>query len=212
LTSDDKWNPKDPTFAEQEEILKDRVQAGIASVSHSPEECPELMLPDEFAHRLISSVYVSLDDDTVTVLDSTAGRKVMALAATNKKLVITKEILSKRWGIGLKTADHTLCVTTQHGVQTFLRPTDRRLSTSLPHLAYSMITRTFYSDTMFAKLKSLHQCSTAQVWTDGQEYALLYPIKSKASSYETIHLMCSDINAIPKVVITDNAMEETHGN
>jgi hypothetical protein len=47
LTSDDKWNPKDPTFAEKEEILKERIQAGIASVSHFPEEVPEMMLPDE---------------------------------------------------------------------------------------------------------------------------------------------------------------------
>ena len=212
MTSNDKWDPKDPTFAEQEEILKERVRLGIASVSKATGGAPELMSPEEFENRLISCVYVSLDDDSDTVLESTEGRKVMALASTEKKSVITKEILAKRWGIGLKTADQTLRVTTQRGIRTFLRPTDRRLSTSLPHLSYSMINRTFYSDTMFAKVKSLNGNTAAQVWTDGQGYALLYPIKRKYFAYETVQLACNDLNALPRVVITDGAMEETAGN
>jgi hypothetical protein len=141
LTSDDKWNPRDPTFAEQEEIFRERIKAGIASVRHNMADIPEMLSPDEFEKRLVSSVYISLDDDSDTVLDSTEGRKVMALAAAEKKPVITKEVLAKRWGIGLKAADKTIRVTTQRGIRTFLRPTDRRLSTSLPHLSYSMLNR-----------------------------------------------------------------------
>ena len=209
MTSDDKWNPKDPTFAEQEEILKERVRLGIASISTSTGGVPELMSPEEFQTRLVSAVYVSLDDDADTSINGAEGRAVMATATSEKKSVITKEALAKRWGIGLKTADHTLRVTTQRGIRTFLRPTDRRLSTSLPHLSYSMINRTFYSDTMFSKVKSLHGNSAAQVWTDGQGYALLYPIKNKSLAHSTVTLACHDINAYPKVVITDNALEET---
>jgi Reverse transcriptase (RNA-dependent DNA polymerase) len=212
LTSDTKWNPSDPTFADQERILKERVQLGIASISRSHVTPPELMHPCEYEHRLISCVYISLDEDSDTVLESTQGRAIQALATTEQKSVLTKEALAKRWGIGLPTADRTLRVTTQRGIRTFLRPTDRRLSTSLPHLSYSVINRTLYSDTMFAKVKSLHGNASAQVWTDGQGYALLYPIKSKSLAYTTVQRVIHEMNAIPKAVITDNAMEETGGN
>jgi hypothetical protein len=139
------------------------------------------------------------------------GRRIQAIATKEKKTVITQETLARRWGIGLKTAERTLRVTTQRGIRTFLRPFDRRLSTSVPQLSYSVLKRTMYSDTMFSKVKSLRQNSCAQVYTDGQGYSLLYPLKSKSLAWMTIKSLISDMNAIPDAIITDGAMEETGG-
>jgi hypothetical protein len=50
------------------------------------------------------------------------------------------------------------------------------------------------------------------VWTDGQGYALLYPLKSKSMAHTTVASVVHDMNAIPKAIITYNAMEETGGN
>jgi hypothetical protein len=102
-------------------------------------------------------------------------------------------------------------VTTQRGVQTLLRPTDRRLSTSVPQLSYSLVKRTIYSDTMFSKAKSLKQNTVAQVYTDSQGYALFYPLKSKALAWMTVKSVVTDMNAIPEMIVTDGAMEETGG-
>jgi hypothetical protein len=68
-----------------------------------------------------------------------------------------------------------------------------------------------YSDTMFSKVKSLQQNSCAQVYTDGQGYSLLYPLKSKSLAWTTIKSLISDMNAIPDAIITDGAMEVTGG-
>jgi hypothetical protein len=92
--------------------------------------CPKLMSVQELGERLVSCVYVSSDDGQHEGLDSLPGRRIQAIATKEKKTVITKETLARRWGIGLKTAEWTLRVTTQRGIRTFLRPTDRRLSTS----------------------------------------------------------------------------------
>ena len=64
---------------------------------------------------------------------------------------------------------------------------------------------------MFSKAKSLRMLPAAQVWTDGNGYSMFYPIKSKSLAYTTVHLMVHDLNAIPTVVVTDGAMEETGG-
>jgi hypothetical protein len=111
----------------------------------------------------------------------------------------------------LKTAERTLRVTTQRGIRTFLRPMDRRLSTSVPQLSYSLLKQTIYSDTMFSKVKSLRQNAVAQVYTDGQGYALFYPLKSKALAWTTVKSVVDEMNAIPEAIVTDGAMEETGG-
>jgi hypothetical protein len=60
-------------------------------------------------------------------------------------------------------------------------------------------------------VKSLQQNSVVQVSTDGQGYALFYPLKSKALAWTTVKSVISDMNAIPQTVVTDGAMEETGG-
>jgi hypothetical protein len=102
-------------------------------------------------------------------------------------------------------------VTTQLGVRNFLCPTDRRLSTSVPQLSYSLVKRTIYSDTMFLKAKSLKQNTVAQVYTYGQGYALFYLLQSKALAWTTIKSVVKDMNAIPETIVTDGAKEETGG-
>ena len=65
-----------------------------------------------------------------------------------------------------------------------------------------------YSDTMFAKKKSIRKFTCAQNWTDGQGYTLFYPMKSKSEAPNTISRMCHDMKAIPEVIVTDGAGEE----
>jgi hypothetical protein len=43
--------------------------------------------------------------------------------------IITKEILAKRWDIGLDTAHRTLTATTQQGIRRVLHPVERSYKT-----------------------------------------------------------------------------------
>jgi hypothetical protein len=63
---------------------------------------------------------------------ATDNRKVSTLSTGKKRPVLTKEILARRWGIGLDTAHRTLTATTQHGVRRVLHPVERRYRTTVP--------------------------------------------------------------------------------
>jgi hypothetical protein len=97
----------------------------------------EVLDENEFANRLIESVQVSSCALNGDEFDEETG-------------MVTKEVLARRWGIGLETAQRTLTVTTQRGVRTFVHPTDRRFSTNKPHLVFpTMRDKKLYTDRWF---------------------------------------------------------------
>jgi hypothetical protein len=53
--------------------------------------------------------------------------EISALSTEERRLVITPEILSRRWGIGLDTVNKTLRATTQAGVRNVLASTERKI-------------------------------------------------------------------------------------
>lgn len=148
----------------------------------------------EFASRLISQVCIASDDIEGNGLNGyqdddlfntpSEFKAISEMEVSEKSSVITKEVLARRWGIGLDTALRTLRVTTQRGVRTFIHPTDRRFT-------------------------SLRKNRCEQVWTDGSGYSLFYPMASKASAYLTISRMVHDVQGIPEVIVSDGAKEET---
>jgi hypothetical protein len=214
LTSDQPWNPNDSSFEAQEEAMA----VHLAAVLPMPAELQDD--DDELASRLISEIRIASDDKVGDGLDGYHDdtlftvppdfRAISALDTSDKSSIITKEVLARRWGIGLDTALRTLTRTTQRGIRTFIHPTDRRLNTNKPHLAFPMMRRKkFYTDTMFSKIVSLRKNKCAQVWTDGAGYSLFYPMSSKASAYLTISRMTHDLQGIPEVIVSDGAKEET---
>jgi hypothetical protein len=110
LTSDSRCDPNAASFATQEQIVSDQMDPIVHEVRMTDRvvPSPELMSVQELEERLISCVYVSSDDELHEGLDSTEGRRIKAIATKEKKTVITKETLARRWGIGLKIAERTL--------------------------------------------------------------------------------------------------------
>jgi len=126
--------------------------------------------------------------------------------------VLMKETLAQRWGIGLNAAHRTLTATTQRGVHTIIHPLEQRVPTSRPYLDYPVLrNKKMYTDTLFAKIKSQNQNHCAQVWTDGLEYTLFYPLTSKKLASTTVCKMVQDMNAIPEIIVSDGAPEERFG-
>lgn len=187
----------------------------------STEQVLELLDEDEVTQRYVSAVNISYEDCAVQLMDGRGDPEDLSsvpigdverkLSATVKERspAITKELLAQRWGIGLNTAHRTLNTTTQRGVRTFLHPSDRRVPTRQPHLVFPTIRKKMYTDTSFAKVKSIRQNTCAQDWTDGKGYTLFYPMKSKSEAYTTIPKMVHDMNAIPHIIVSDGAKEES---
>jgi hypothetical protein len=111
---------------------------------------------------------------------SEADRLVCAMSSKDRGPVITKEILAKRWGIGLDTAHRTLTATTQNGIRRVLHPIERRYKTRQSHLRFPTLNTRFYTDTMYSTTKSIRGNKCAQVFTNGLGYDLFYPLKKES--------------------------------
>ena len=123
---------------------------------------PELKSESINLDRIVSAVNIATDDklgdgtcgwNDTSVSDhvSPIGRSVMAMASTNKRSILTKEILAKRWGCGLETAKKTLQCTTQYGIRHVIHPYDKRYRTTFDHLRFLGLRDKYYSDTLFNK-------------------------------------------------------------
>ena len=93
--------------------------------------------------RLVSTVNVgselAYDEYTAGTMPD-VDRVVAGVKSKDRGPVITKEILARRWGIGLDTAHRTLVATTQFGVRRILHPVDRRFRTRQAHLRFPNLT------------------------------------------------------------------------
>jgi len=115
--------------------------------------------------------------------------------------------LSRQWGIGLETAKNTLKCTTQAGIRHAIHPLTRRYRTDYMALRHRRLHTTFYSDTLFTKVHSLHGYKCAQVITDGR-FVHVYPMVSKSGAGDALQHFVSEVG-IPDIIVTDNAPELT---
>jgi hypothetical protein len=146
--------------------------------------------------RVIASVTVAADDDVGDGLDRLEDeevyercsevRQVAGLSTDKRRSVITPEILSRRFRIGLETAKKTLRVTTQAGIRNVLAPTERKVRQILDHLKFPTLAGRTFIDMMIAKGPSIRQYKAAQVFTDGSGFDHFYLIDTKGDAHEAL--------------------------
>jgi hypothetical protein len=93
-----------------------------------------LLCEDDLAARLIAAVNIEADAKSGDGLYertknslcemSEADQTICAMNSKARGPVITKEILAKRWGIGLDRAHRTLTATMQSGIRHVLHPVE----------------------------------------------------------------------------------------
>jgi Reverse transcriptase (RNA-dependent DNA polymerase) len=195
-----------------------RQVAAVRSICSQPVELDD---EDIFHSRLVASISVAADDGPGDGIDGHTDadvypvrnediRKLGKLSTTDRRSVLTPEVLSRRWGIGLETARRTLTATTQSGIRNVLMPGERKVRQRLDHLRYPSLKGHYYTDTMFATTRmSLRGHKTAQVFTNGYGYDRFYPMRDKKGSSTADALMqFIHDEGIPQVLISDNANEQ----
>ena len=172
--------------------------------------------------RLIASVQIASDSHngrsvkSLSVRRSTGtgdmpGSTCSAIRTGEGQSVMTKEVLARRWGTSLETAERTLKVTTQAGIRHVPHPVERRFKTFRKHLNYPSLSGRWYSDTLFAKCRSIRSFTAAQVFTNGLGDTHVYPMKRKKEAGYALKSFILD-NGAPTELLTDNAKEEgQHG-
>jgi len=235
LTSDVPWDPNSAMYAEREMQVasvnhnpvtrvtpadnEDRLVGAIASYRGLMAQ--EIHSVDDLATRLIASVnvvahdiqgdgFAALDDNECQEQRTIAGLATVATTTSERSSVLTPAILARRWGIGLEAAKRTMLVTTQTGIRNVLAPGERKIRQRLNHLNFPNLKGQFFTDTMFAQVKSTRGYTAAQVFTDGRGFDHIYPIKGKGHAAETLINFIQDVG-IPQTIISDNAPEEISG-
>ena len=192
----------------------------IADISRLERCAPiELSEGEELASRLVSAINIESDcacGDGLDVIDdpicgiAEENRWIASLATKDRGSVITKEVLARRWGIGLDTAHRTLTATTQLGIRKVVHPVERRYRTRQAHLRFPTLNTRLYTDTMFAHHKSLRGNKCAQVFTNGVGYDLFYPLKKESLAVEALNEVIRAVG-VPKELVSDGARAEIYG-
>jgi hypothetical protein len=201
----------------QRPFILDEHQLNVASRLERAGTMIELADDDELMARLVSAVNVmSESEDTngaVIASDQAIAeleRNVAGMGTKGRTSIITKEILARRWGIGLDTAHRTLTATTQLGVRKVLHPVERRYRTRQSHLRFPNLNTKLYTDTMFATTKSTRGNKCAQVFTNGTGYDLFYPLKKESLASEALNEVIRTVG-VPRELISDGARAEVYG-
>ena len=204
-------NPRRPPILDHRSIaVATRLEGSNFSIELSEEE--------DLAVRLIAAVNIGDEEigdklgpaeESVCTCDC-ARRDVRTFTTANKGPILTKEVLAKRWGIGLDTAHRTLVATTQHGVRRVLHPVERRYRTRQSHLRFPSLNTRLYTDTLFSTSKSLRGNKCAQVFTNGYGYDLFYPLKKEADAVDALNEVIRSVG-VPKELVSDGARAEVKG-
>ena len=201
-----KWNP--PKRIDKCALSHDRhvplVAEMIAHVTMKWNQGCRPSMNKKMFTRMVSSVKVA------TAFCET--RTIAFVGAKDRHSRVNAETVARRFRCGLETAQWTLKSTTQREVRQLLHPLHRRYRVDHLDLHRKRLQETFYTDTLFSKVKPLAGCTCVQLITNGQ-FTRVYPMESKASSNiaTALNTFFDDVG-VPAELTCDLASEQTGKN
>jgi hypothetical protein len=136
---------------------------------------------------------------------ATINVTLTAVNSSQRHSSTTAEEISRKWKIGLQTAQQTLKCTTQNYARHALRPLTKRYKTRIPNLHHQRLRTRIYTDTLFSRIASLHGNKCAQVFCN-EDYIKVIPMKLKSHAGRALVEFIQDVGA-PTEMIADGAAE-----
>ncbi len=200
MSDPDRWDPNNVSFLPQREIDTVRTQPTIPTV------LPSFTTLDRpgTTRRLIAKLQTQTRYSPHVKLSQFGGKNVIT---ADRHHEITPDLIAQKWGCGINTARRTLEHTTQLGVRSAIGPLTRRYRTDLLQLHHRRLNTTIYTDTMFAKVKSLKSNTCCQIYTDGKGFIWAEPMKRKAEAGDTLRKFIQDVG-IPHELRYDGSKEQ----
>ena len=139
------------------------------------------------------------------------NRKIRSMKVSKPKDKLTPEYLAQIWNCGLETAKKSIEATTCRYYRQSKNGMQRRFRPSRSMMRYrqlSMPAGEFYSDTMFAKVRSTRGFTCAQIYGNKFGYIKAYPMdgKDKQNIGDTLSLIIQEVGVMQKLHV-DNAKE-----
>ena len=184
--------PYSPPISELENDTKihefDRAMANLSL------GLPENLIPA----RLIGQVQVGMT------------RKVYTTITNDRYHGIQPDFLARKWGIVLEKTKATLKCTTQESIRSSILPLTRHYRTDLMPQRLRRLIVTWYTDTLFTKMKSIEENTCAQLFTDG-EFVFIKLMTSKAEAAQVLKILARDI-CVPNTMIRYRSLEQKGDN
>ena len=138
-------------------------------------------------------------------------RHLSSLLHTKPRDKLTAAYLSKIWGCGLETARKTIEATTCRYYRHLTQGITRRFRTRRSLLRYRQLAKPageFYTDTMFAKVRSVRGFSCAQIYGNKFGFIKAYPMETNDMQNvgDTLSLLIQD-TGVMESIHSDNAPE-----
>ena len=157
---------------------------------------------DRYADLLLRELGVTenhVDKDTSKVAATTT--------VTKRPGFIDADTLATNWNIGKEAAKRTLEATTQLAVRDFTNTSGgRRLKPLHWVLNQPRLQCEVYTDTFFARTKSLRGNTCAQIFATAFHFVRAYPMKDKKHAHESLDDFFHEVG-VPQVLVPDNAKE-----
>jgi hypothetical protein len=202
LTSQSSWDPHSDSFSENERLAyvtadpSDRTLSPIKTLPH-----------ESIYHNDLSVISRTFDDSYSREMN------ISLTNTSNRVNMITPELLSQRWGIGLTTAKNTINVTTQKGIRHVIGQIERCLRIRQAQLRYKQLAGRhgrFYTDTFFPSVPSISGKKIAQLYVNDLGFTKVYPMSSKSDVADTLLAFIQEV-CIPSAIHSDDAKEITQG-
>jgi hypothetical protein len=213
LASDMPWHPHSDDFriaeghadrsidSVQRAYTGERLSVASATCcAYTSHLSPEAFSHDALITRLVASVQLAPD------YDHAESHTIDKVNTSTQRSIVTKEVLVRRWGLGLDVSQRTLSVTTQSGLRLEGNSLERRMKTKRSHLRFPFLNTRFYTDTMFSSRTSISDCTSAQIFTDGKYNTHVFPHDSKSKAPKALMNFIHDVG-IPKDLTSDNSQE-----
>ena len=212
LTLDSPWNPQE-VFIRGLSTKGTNVEATTMRQIHAV----DVKLGTHCSCEKCNSEFDVYDDGhmiskmiaSVRVATTSREQTLSFVGARDRHSQVDAETVAKRFRCGLETARKTLKATTQRGVRHSMHPLNRRYRVDHLNLHRQRLHDTFYTDTLFSKVKSLSGFTCAQLITNGT-FTRVYPMESKSGSQiaQALGEFISDVG-IPDTLTCDFATEQT---
>ena len=162
------------------------------------------------------NVYSVTTDDTnidpsLCTFDYSYHRFISATSSTEHRSSVPVDVLAKRWGTSVATAQQTLKTTLQRGVRYLQGTLSRRFRTRQKQLECRYLNTRMYTDTLFKEKTSARGNTCFQLFVTAEGFVAGEAMKSKADAWEALNNVCRDFG-VPRLLVSDNAKEETLGN
>ena len=124
-----------------------------------------------------------------------------------RKSDVSPQALSERWGISLGTAIKTLQKTTQKFLRSGVLPLSRRYRMDRV-FTRKTLAGVWSTDTMDGRCVSLDGNRYAQVFTNKNYFARIYPLDTKGKAGDALRLFCQEFG-VPEKLVMDGSREQT---